>query len=493
MTRPPRPGPVARVALGAGRALLGRRFSARLAELRNVEMLAPAELVRRQQQRLAEITRHAAETVPFWREAYRERGLRPDHVRTLTDLRDLPVVDKDVFRSRPLEDFLSEALPAHRRLPYTTSGSTGDPFRFVLDRAALPLVAASHLYFDSWFGIDPFDRHVRVMGPPAADAPPGADTPFGARLRYRLNAALQRRYERLTQRRFTTFRVTADELRHAIEHFRARYVMGYTSTLAALADELLRAGWSSSWPMKAIVTIAEPLTPERRRALEECFRGPVANRYGQREFKFWCAQCVPGDPTRFQVVTELVAAETVHADGSPCEPGELGRLVLTNLHNRVMPFLRYDTRDVAALGPPDPARAGGRGFPFVERLDGRSQEVLVTAAGRRIDPTTVGHFLFVVKGHVDAVRHYQLRCHGDARATLRVVPGPGFRDPETTARLRRDLAELLGAGVDVDVETVAEIPLERSGKRPIIKLLPAEPNPHGSGVDESHYSSPSDV
>ena len=332
-----RPGPAARLALGAARALIGKRFTGRLAELRDVENLPPEELVARQDRLLQRITRHAAETVPFWRDAFAERGLAPDAIRTTADLQALPIVDKAVFRSRPIEDFLSTAVPAHRRLPYTTSGSTGDPFRFVLDRAAMPLVFASHLYFDSWFGLDPFDRHVRIMGPPAPEPGLPDGTPLGARLRYGLNATLQKGYERLTQRRFTTFDVTADKLRRTIESFRPRYLMGYTSTLAGLARDLLGDGWRSPWPMKAIITIAEPLTPERREVLEECFRGPIANRYGQREFKYWCAQCPPGDPTRFQWITELVTAEVVAADDTPLPHGEVGRLILTNLHNFVMP------------------------------------------------------------------------------------------------------------------------------------------------------------
>src|SRR5690606_37868644 len=121
---------------------------------------------------------------------------------------------------------------------------------------------------------------------------------------------------------------------------------------------------------------------------------------------FWCAQSPIDDPTRFLVNTELVAWESLRADGEPAAPGEVGRVVLTDLHNRVMPFLRYDTGDLAALGPAD--WPGGRGFPIVTRLDGRTEEVLRTPSGRSIDATTLGHQLFVLGGHTDAIRLYQL-------------------------------------------------------------------------------------
>lgn len=462
----PRHGPLTRVGLRVGRALVGRRFTALLDELNRAERLSPDELRARQDERVARIVRHALEHVPYWRDVARERGLRPEDFRGTDDLRLLPVVDKQVFRSRPLVDFLADDVPEWRQLPYATSGSTGDPFRFVLDRATTPLVFASHLYYDSWFGLDPLDRSIRIMGPPSVDPPP-VGAPLRARLRSALTSRLQHLYERRTQRRLPTFEADPEVVRRTIDAFRPAYLLGYTATLAAIADEFLRIGYRPPRPLKAVVTIAETLTPERRRVLEDCFGARIANRYGQREFKFWCAQSPEDDPTRFLVNTELVAWETLRPDGSAAEAGEVGRVVLTNLHNRVMPFLRYDTGDLAALGPS--AWPQGRGFPVVTRLDGRTQEVLTTPAGRTIDATTLGHHLFVVRGHVDAVRLYQLVQDDDDAVTLRIVPTAGTND-ELEATLRRDLHELLGDGLAITIETVDDIPLERSGKRPILKI-----------------------
>lgn len=462
-----RSGPLAQVGLGVGRALLGGRFRGLLEELQHAQQLSPDALRARQDVRVAAAVRHALQNVPFWRDVARDRQLGPDAVRGVDDLRLLPVIDKEVFRSRRLEDFLAQDVPEWRRLPHATSGSTGDPLRFVLDRATTPLVIASHLFYDSWFGLDPLDRSIRIMGPTSADPPP-VGAPMRARVRSALTSGLQRAYERRTQRRLPTFEADPDRVRRAIDQFRPAYLLGYTATLAAVADEFLRVGYRPKRPLKAVVTIAETLTPERRGVLEACFGAGIANRYGQREFKFWCAQSPVDDPTRFLVNTELVAWETLRADGSPALAGEVGRVVLTNLHNRAMPFLRYDTGDLAALGPsswPD-----GRGFPVVTRLDGRTQEVLRTPAGRTIDATTLGQHLFVVRGHVDAVRLYQLVQDSEDAVTLRVVPATTMRD-ELAQRLRRDLHELLGDGLEITVQAVDDIPLEKSGKRPILKVL----------------------
>jgi phenylacetate-coenzyme A ligase PaaK-like adenylate-forming protein len=457
--------------LRIGGKLVGSRFTDDLREMQRVQWLSPQELKARAEARLLRILCHAAEHVPFYREIYRSLGLLPSQLRTICDLRQLPIVGKSTFRERPLEHFLAANVPAHRRLEWTTSGSTGEPFKFYLDRRMMPLVFASHLFYDSWFGFGPFDRYIRIMTPPADRLPLPENTPLVTRLRYEINSHLPERYEALTQRRFSMFDVDAEravEIYRVIETFRPKYILGYTSTLATIADKLLRHNLRLSRPLHGAVTIAETLTPERRRFIEQYFGAPIINRYGQRELKFWCAQSCLESPDRFHVNTELVVWEVVREDGTPTAPGELGRLVLTNLHNDAMPFIRYDTGDLAVAGMA--SCKCGRGFPLVEQLEGRSQECLRTSSGKMINPVSLGQYLFVTNNYVDAVRHYQLVVEAPDQVRLLVVP-TGIFDEGWRDRLQKDMARLLGEDVRVSVDTVEEIPVENSGKRPIIKLL----------------------
>ena len=101
-------------------------------------------------------------------------------------------------------------------------------------------------------------------------------------------------------------------------------------------------------------------------------------------------------------------------------------------------------------------------------IEGRLQECLTTAAGKVINPGLLGHYLFVHKGHGDAVRHYQIVQEGSRRVTLLVVPGSGWSQ-RSAVRLRDDMLGLLGPELEAEVEIVPEIRPERSGKRPIIK------------------------
>ena len=164
--------------------------------------------------------------------------------------------------------------------------------------------------------------------------------------------------------------------------------------------------------------------------------------------------------------TELVVCEVLRPDGTPCAPGETGRVVLTDLHNFARPFIRYDTGDLAMAV--SESCSCGRGFPLLGSIEGRSLECLRTPSGGELGPTVLGHFLFVYHDHLEAVRQYQLVQETANRVNLLIVPGEGW-DEERRARIRSDLMHLIGGGIEVAVNTVKEIPLEKSGKRPIIK------------------------
>ncbi|PYS51822.1 MAG: hypothetical protein DMF68_03215 [Acidobacteria bacterium] len=448
-------------------AVVGRRFKGAFDEMRRAQGFSAAELQERAEARLALLLQHAAENVPFYRDAYRNLGLDPNQLHGLDDLRKLPVINKNILREYRSEDFLAANVPVNRRLQATTSGSTGEPFSFYLDRRMMPLVFASHLFYDSWFGLHPFDRHIRIVAPSMMQRPVQGDTLKAARLRYAATTRLQSLYESWTQRSASVFEADAVEVHRQTEAFRPHYIVGYTSTLAVIASELLKRNLPLARKLKGIITIAEILTPERKLLIERYFDAPVINRYGQREFKFWCSQNCMDAPERFHVNTELVISEILREDGTPAAEGEVGRLVLTNLHNYVMPFIRYDTGDLARAEG-QTVCACGRGFPLIERVEGRAAECIKDSSGKLVSPMSLSLYLFASNDFADTVRHYQLVEESQNRLRLLVVPADGFNE-QARERLCDSLAQLLGESVTIEVKTVKAIPLEKSGKRPLIK------------------------
>lgn len=466
--------PFSTLALALGSKLLRHGFGERWRGMLRAQWMDAGELMHRQESRLAALAGHAAASVPFYRDYFRRAGLSVNAVRTIENLRSLPILTKADYRLHPESAFWDENAPAYVRMERSTSGSTGEPLTFYIDRRALPTIFASHLFYDSWFGWGPFTKYMRIVAPAAQSPRPEKSAPWKFRFGEAVTRSLQNSYESLTQEKICLWDPNPREVEHVwqrIEKFRPRFVMGYTSTLAVIADELLKRGMRFSRPLAGVVTIAETLTPARRSLIQQAFQAPIVNRFGIREFGYWTAQSCPQSPDCFHINTELSICEIVRPDGSPAPPGESGRMVLTDLWNYARPFIRYDTGDIATAGPAS-CRCG-RGFPLLGAIDGRSQECLTTRSGRIVSPAILGHYLFVFNANVDVVHHYQLVQESPEHARLLIVPTAEWSDAHKRT-LVRSLAELFHGEMDVAIETVPAIPAEKSGKRPIIKRAARE-------------------
>jgi phenylacetate-CoA ligase len=85
----------------------------------------------------------------------------------------------------------------------------------------------------------------------------------------------------------------------------------------------------------------------------------------------------------YHVQSENVLVEVIADSGQPCTAGETGRVVVTSLHNFAMPLIRYDLGDYATVGGPCSC---GRTLPTLERIIGRTRNMLKLPGGRTIWP-----------------------------------------------------------------------------------------------------------
>jgi phenylacetate-CoA ligase len=148
-----------------------------------------------------------------------------------------------------------------------------------------------------------------------------------------------------------------------LERWRPDALSGVTAVLTQAAQTLWQSGRVHR--VKALTIEGETLDAGICRILTEAFGARIHDRYGAREFGVWMAQSCPqrvaaGEPPyrNLHVAAWRFLVEVVDDAGRPVEPGREGRLVVTDLANRVMPFIRYDLGDIGSLAP-NPARAGG--------------------------------------------------------------------------------------------------------------------------------------
>ena len=440
-----------------------RRLWAETRALRELQWRSADELEALATSRLRRLLEQASQQVPYYRELFGQSGFDPASLRSTDDLARLPITSKAAVRDAFPERIVARDLPIGRRWPLRSGGSTGQPLEFYGDRQAHDVWLGTHFFFLEWAGTGPWHTAILITS-----------TQY-----LRGNGPEPRGWRRLVRRALIgERRLHFAELEPDLDRFLQRagpalrsgayYLRGYASKVADLAAQLLERGYRLPSPPRAVVTHGEELTEHHRVLIERGLGHRPVSQYSLWEVP-QIAQTCPDEPGLLHVNNQRAVVRVVRPDGADAAPGESGRLLLTDLHNQVMPFVNYDTGDQAALGPPCPC---GRGFPTLTRLEGRTGQAIQLPDGRRVDPQALVHFLTWGCPVLPWVWQYQAVQTAPGEVVLRVVP-TGHYDDLFAERLRDELTRLFGPDLAVRIEAVPEIAPEPNGKRPVVKVLAA--------------------
>jgi phenylacetate-coenzyme A ligase PaaK-like adenylate-forming protein len=395
--------------------------------------------------------------VPFYRERFGKASVRPEALRTLDDLARLPITRKADLRDHPASHTTADNIPAARRQPTVTSGSTGFPFTFFSDLASVDGVVAAHLLFLEWAGATVWQTRIDIGN--SADRPMPSAVPSPSWLEWRARRALLG--EQVIALSGVDLSPEAFLACSRAASLRGYFVRGYTTYLARLAWRMLEAEIRPPPSPRVVMSGGETLSASDARVIERAFGCAVVNQYAAWEVPHMAQTC-PDNPALLHVNSERVLLRVVGDDGQPLPPGTRGRIVVTALENHVMPFINYEIGDAGVAGPPCPC---GRGFPTLLAVEGRLGEAIRMPSGQLLSPVTLDR---VFRFCSNAVREYQAERTADAVLTLRIVPTSRFT-PQTTATIRGEFAQLAGPGMEIRIDIVAEISLEPSGKRFVIR------------------------
>jgi phenylacetate-CoA ligase len=231
------------------------------------------------------------------------------------------------------------------------------------------------------------------------------------------------------------------------------YLITHPSMAAELAKCSLAQG--SRLPrLREVRTYGELLTAETRELCRDAWAVPVIDTYSSNEVGYIALQCPQHE--HYHVQAEGLLVEILDDGNQPCAPGQVGRVVVTTLHNFGMPLVRYELGDYAEAGAPCPC---GRGLPVLKRIIGRVRNMLVTATGERYWPA-IGSRRFA---NVAPVLQYQLAQLDFDSIEARIVTAA----PLTVAQedgLRRVLLSRLPAGFRVTLAYRDRIPRSAGGK-----------------------------
>jgi len=410
----------------------------------------PADRLREAQKaQLKRLLGHAVRHVPFYRRRLGKLADADDEA-FWQGWRELPLLTRrDVQLAG--DDLLSLALPdGHgERTEVYTSGSTGKPIHAVRSDLWLLMWSAVTVREHLWHGRDLTGKLAAIR----ESTPDKAPYPDGERLdNWGFSTADIFRTGLCVSLNITT--PVDDQLKWLL-----REEPDYLLTHPTMLDRLVRHSAETGLRpkrLRQVLTISEILAPGLRELCHAEWNAPVVDTYSTREAGYLALQCPDADHYHLQSETALV--EILDPAGRPCAPGEIGRVIVTPLHNLAMPLLRYDVGDHAEMGAPCPC---GRGLPVIRRILGRRQNMLRTAEGERwplLSSDDIGKLLALAP-----IRQYQFaQTHLD-RIEVRLQTERTLTDGEALGVVDWARAKF-GEEFRIDLAFPAELSRTTSGK-----------------------------
>lgn len=233
-------------------------------------------------------------------------------------------------------------------------------------------------------------------------------------------------------------------------------VITYPTNLELLCRLIIDRDLDFSF-VRRITCLSEVFEPEHDRLIRAAFPNAYANvTYSSVEVGLIAARC-PHRPDNYHVMADKLGVEILDGDGKPCEPGELGRVVITDFHNRRSTLIRYAQGDLAA---PVGCDCGRIPLPAITNIVGKVQGVFRTRDGRRII------FTFFSPTFRDSpeIGQYQVVQESFDRFTVRCVPRPGADLAPFKARIQAKFEQEFGPGIDIAYELLEDIPRAPGGK-----------------------------
>lgn len=384
-----------------------------------------------QRAQLKKLLRHAYLTTPYYRELFKTES---------THISEIPPLEKKDIREQ-LERLCSEAVPQEQRIQNATGGSTGTPLTFYQDRNYWNQRNLSVYYFDRWAGWDFGESQLIIWG---ALSDVGGHRDW----KHQLNNFWRNHYW------LNGFHLTDATMRttfRKMDRCNPQTILAYPSSLYQFAKFIFENGLKPRWGLNGIISSAEMLHPHYRDLAETVFSTKVYNRYGGREVGLIAMECPEG---RMHINCHDLYLEIDSPDPYTI-PGDI---LITQLNNYTMPFIRYRIGDIGRLS--DEVCPCGNQLPILADLLGRSTATFRTRTGTLIHAGYFTQQFYNVTG----VDQFQLIQESLKHCILKVVANTQWTEASRRYMVRK-IQEALGADVIVTVQFKKEIPLPTSGKR----------------------------
>lgn len=367
------------------------------------------------------------------------------HSTALQFLAKMPVLSKEQVRAAP-EAFLTKDKASLDIV--TTSGSSGAPLTFYLDRDRSVIEWAFLLDAWSLIGFTPKDKRAALRG---FEIPHVDEQPW--------------EYEAgLRELRLSPFHMNDTWLPRYVEEITKRgiqFIHGYPSAIEILARFIEREGLGAfSGSIRGIILTSEAFYPHQADLFARVFsNAKTLSFYGLSEKVLFATSDVE-DPTLFWFNPLYGVAELLDMENEAVvKVGQVGRIIGTGLQFKGMPFIRYDTGDMAELAElPGPSNGYSLGLRNI--VPRRATDFLVGRDGELISMTALN----IHSAAYSTMQSFLIEQDKPGEARVKAVLAPGH-DATAVEAFVAEIGRKTGGNLKFTLEIVDDIPASARGKR----------------------------
>ncbi len=421
------------IILPLGDLVRGEHTAKYLRLLEGAEDWSSEQMADFQNARLQQLVQYVAARVPFYRNWFLQSGINPMEIKTVADLKSLPIVDKSLMRREGISRFAAEGFSERQRLNSRSSGSTGEPFSFYISKLSNSVNTAAKLR--TWYqaGYRLGDKYMKIAN--------GERHGKLKKLQDKVNNCLYVPFFSMSNNRL-------DEILHLIEVEKPTIIRSYPVPLYLLAQRRSQYLNQYQFHPHHIMTTGSTLPQLYREEIERAFGCDIIDSYScEGTSNTYETPAHDGyNQTSYYGIIEVLD------DHNQSVSNGVGRVISTDFWNFAHPFIRYNTQDLVEV-------KNGR----IIRIMGRECESLVVTGNTRFTVHNfVGFFQENNRPIKETVTAYQLVKKHDGSFLFRLVVTPQYSEA-----IQQYIIDFWTKQFNrpVTIEIVPEIPLMHNNKR----------------------------
>lgn len=432
--------------------LKDQHIASYLKEFKKCLHFSREEMEAYQLKKLSKLLHHAYQNVPYYKQLFDETGLQPGDISSIDELKHIkPLTRKDLQEHFTL---LKDSSHNYKRVKRgSSSGSTGQAVHYLHDEYGSSAGKAAHYVGWSMAGYNFGAKGLHIWGNPAI-----VETVWNNKSS-KVKTIVTRHHK------YPAYLLTRDgkydELIRLIEKQKFQFLDGYTNAIYLLALHMKKTGKKLE-SVKYVLTTAENLHDYQREVIET-YLAPVYDGYGCGEINGIAYQG-RGDQAYWVMSPHIILEYDFN---EPIGDGSYP-LIITDLDNRVMPFIRYKNGDIGKPADLKKTETNGAGqYPFqkMEQVRGRQSDIIeLPGGGNLVVPSFFGSVLLK---QVSSIRQYQVERISPTMLNINFVV-EGELSAEEYNIIDRALKNYMGDKMHYEIKIVDHIPFQANGK---FKLL----------------------